>query len=305
VYHSHIACIKDGSLIWYRPIEGRYINVLLCNDGNLVAFTRYESRIYKINPVNGDIIWEKDLMTSGKPVSNIYWCSIDNKNNITAAGINHLEFQGIRMTQLSASGDEIWAVQYSRWTGEDEIPGAIITDESNNIYFTAMKEYELSPSYIVKFSSAGEPIWEYQMDHISNNFSYLFLSHSDHNGLFFGGLLYDDSLNSNSLIMKLSETINLVENDNTPIPKLPILYQNYPNPFNPSTHVDYEINEYSHVTLKLYDIIGNEIAVLVNEEKYPGRYSVQFNVGNLSSGVYLYKLQAGNKTIVKNMLVIK
>jgi len=83
------------------------------------------------------------------------------------------------------------------------------------------------------------------------------------------------------------------------------LSQNYPNPFNPLTNIDYEIKELSLVIIKVYDILGREAAVLVNEEKSPGKYSVQFNASHLSSGVYFYKLTSGGNTVVKNMLLLK
>jgi len=83
------------------------------------------------------------------------------------------------------------------------------------------------------------------------------------------------------------------------------LYQNYPNPFNPSTSIEYSVPSNEYVSLKVYDILGNEIATLVNEQKSAGNYTVNFNAGNLASGMYLYKLQAGNFTSVKKMLVVK
>ncbi|MAT58266.1 MAG: hypothetical protein CMF23_09870 [Ignavibacteriae bacterium] len=83
------------------------------------------------------------------------------------------------------------------------------------------------------------------------------------------------------------------------------LYQNYPNPFNPTTSIEYSVPSNEYVSLKVYDILGNEIASLVNEQKSAGNYSVNFNAGSLTSGMYLYKLQAGNFTSVKKMLFVK
>jgi len=90
-----------------------------------------------------------------------------------------------------------------------------------------------------------------------------------------------------------------------PIPDQVKLFQNYPNPFNPSTNIEFEINEYSLVSLRVYDILGNAVANLINEEKHPGRYSVRFNRDRLSSGVYFYKLSAGGKTQVKKMILLQ
>jgi len=77
------------------------------------------------------------------------------------------------------------------------------------------------------------------------------------------------------------------------------LEQNYPNPFNPSTKIDYSIPEAGNVELKVYDILGNEVATLVNEYQQEGKYEVEFNshsgeVRNLTSGVYIYSLRVGN-----------
>ena len=70
------------------------------------------------------------------------------------------------------------------------------------------------------------------------------------------------------------------------------LYNNYPNPFNPSTKIFYSLPEKSHVMLKIYDMIGNEISELVNEDKSAGNYSIDFNASNLASGIYFYSLEA-------------
>ena len=72
------------------------------------------------------------------------------------------------------------------------------------------------------------------------------------------------------------------------------LYQNYPNPFNPSTKISYRISELSFVTLKIYDVLGNELATLVNEEKPMGNYEVEFDADELPSGIYFYQLISGN-----------
>ena len=88
------------------------------------------------------------------------------------------------------------------------------------------------------------------------------------------------------------------------------LYDNFPNPFNPTTTIKYQIPELSFVTIKVYDVLGNEIATLVNEKKSTGTYEVEFSshsgsVRNLPSGVYLYKLQAGDFVQIKKMILMK
>ena len=83
------------------------------------------------------------------------------------------------------------------------------------------------------------------------------------------------------------------------------LTQNYPNPFNPTTTIKYRIPELSLVTLKVYDVLGNEIAILVNEEKPAGTYEINWNGSKYPSGIYFYRLQAGSFIETKKMVLIK
>ena len=83
------------------------------------------------------------------------------------------------------------------------------------------------------------------------------------------------------------------------------LEQNYPNPFNPVTAIKYTVPKQNLVKLVVYDIIGREVVTLVNEVKQPGNYSVSFDASNLASGVYFYRMAAGDFTDVKKMVLIK
>jgi hypothetical protein len=83
------------------------------------------------------------------------------------------------------------------------------------------------------------------------------------------------------------------------------LSQNYPNPFNPTTSIQYAIGSRQFVSLKVYDVLGNEVASLVAEEKEPGRYDVGFNAARLASGVYIYRLETESFTATKRMTLLK
>ncbi|HZW40363.1 MAG TPA: T9SS type A sorting domain-containing protein [Ignavibacteriaceae bacterium] len=84
-----------------------------------------------------------------------------------------------------------------------------------------------------------------------------------------------------------------------------LLVQNYPNPFNPTTTISYSLPSNGFTTLKVYDMLGNEVATLVNEDKQFGNYVVEFNASNLSSGVYFYSLTSGSFTMNKKMILMK
>ena len=83
------------------------------------------------------------------------------------------------------------------------------------------------------------------------------------------------------------------------------LLQNYPNPFNPTTEIKFSIAKSGLVTLKVYDILGREVATLVNRELNTGNFTVRFNASNLASGTYIYHLSAGDVQISKKMVLLK
>jgi len=96
--------------------------------------------------------------------------------------------------------------------------------------------------------------------------------------------------------------------ENTPSTNVPdkfSLSQNYPNPFNPVTKIEFTLPKQTAVIIKIFDVLGREIRTLVNDVKPAGYYSVDFNASELSSGVYYYKIEAGNFTDVKKMTIIK
>jgi len=103
-------------------------------------------------------------------------------------------------------------------------------------------------------------------------------------------------------------TIDIISSVNENSGKLPSefsLYQNYPNPFNPETSIKYAVPQTSMVSIKLYDLTGQEVVTLISEVKEAGIYEINFDAGNLSSGVYLYRMIAGDFTSVKKLNVLK
>ncbi len=104
-------------------------------------------------------------------------------------------------------------------------------------------------------------------------------------------------INLNFAILDIQDEILLPEDI--------VLYQNYPNPFNPSTNITFMTPSQTFISLKIYDILGNEIATLVNEQKPTGVYTVGFNGSKFASGVYFYKLQVGTTARIRKMLLIE
>ncbi len=101
------------------------------------------------------------------------------------------------------------------------------------------------------------------------------------------------------------ELVDGVKKSGSLIPTVYQLYSNYPNPFNPSTMIKYDLPKDSKVVLKLYDVVGREVATLVNGKQTAGSYEVQFNASNLASGVYFFRITAGDYIKTQKMVLLK
>ena len=110
-------------------------------------------------------------------------------------------------------------------------------------------------------------------------------------------------LDNQNIIAK--RAINQISFKSAAVIKEYALAQNYPNPFNPTTTITYQLPKSGSVTLKIFDILGNEVKTLVNEQKEMGRYTVQFDASSLASGMYVYQLRANDYTSTKKMMLLK
>ncbi|MGD0338143.1 MAG: FG-GAP-like repeat-containing protein [Bacteroidota bacterium] len=110
-----------------------------------------------------------------------------------------------------------------------------------------------------------------------------------------------------NIISLLRNTVGTVgvESDGQTLPTHFSLMQNYPNPFNPTTTINYQLPSRSHVTLKVFDILGRDVATLVAEEKAPGRYTATWNAADLAGGVYFYKMSAGSFSETKKLILLR
>jgi len=134
------------------------------------------------------------------------------------------------------------------------------------------------------------------------------------NSIFFVNPTTGYAFNGNSIIKTTNGGSVFVNNISTDIPAGYKLFQNYPNPFNPSTNIKYQISGLSSphvlggdfILLKVFDLLGKEIATLVNEKQSPGTYEISFDAGNLSTGIYFYTLEVDGKRIdMKKMVLLK
>jgi len=106
-------------------------------------------------------------------------------------------------------------------------------------------------------------------------------------------------------VSNIQRTYTSVDNNKGALPTIFVLSQNYPNPFNPSTTINYSVPKLGLITINVYNVLGQELATLVNEEKPVGNYKVEFNANKLATGIYYYRIQAGSFVETKKMVLLK
>ena len=137
---------------------------------------------------------------------------------------------------------------------------------------------------------------EYWIDQITDSIGITFSQIEPGFQLYLAGAVVDNK--------KYGIITNVIEIKNE-VPKTFKLFQNYPNPFNPNTTIKYSIPKDGRVTLKIYNILGAEVASIINEYKTMGIYEVKFNASSLPSGIYFYKLSIEQYTSIKKMIFLK
>ena len=188
---------------------------------------------------------------------------------------------------LAEVGDTIYSNYYTRYMGNFAI---FLSEKNVNIFNKTvsnriyMSENVLEyPAYIL---TQGFGLTSYSFEY---DFGY---TTDTLKGAIINGVVYGDT------------TITGIK-EQKKIPQQFKLFQNYPNPFNPTTAISYRLSAYSHVSLKIYDVLGREVKTLVNENQAAGEHKTEWNAENVACGVYFYRIRAGEFVSTKKMLLIK
>jgi len=251
------------------------------SDGWLVAAPQYLLDVGSImKTTNGGKTWfyNKKWGLIGQSI-----CFLDSLNGYIAGYIAPQLYGCIYKT---TDGGGTWAMQYF----SDFIP--------ENIFFSNHQDGWAvgDGGYILHTTDGGENWKKYDSPTTSNLFN-IFMFNNGSSGYILG---------RNATLLKYSN-ISSTTNDIVKLSTDYYLLQNYPNPFNPTTTISYQLPKAGHVSLKIYDVLGKEVAELVNEWKETGSYNYELGIRNyeLPSGVYFYQLRAWNFTDTKKFILLK
>ncbi len=252
------------------------------------------------NWANGDPVDWYTLDILGDAVSQ----SSERHSGLSAAKLQIIDFSGSPIPPILTSGNFIFSQKYASLTGYYKfVPQnnktivslfIIIFDGSNVVGSGSWETGDAMPN----FSPFTAPLTYIEGSTPDSAYIQVVVVDTSDEGS--GGIgsyaLIDD--------LSLEGTVGINDEDNNTI-QIFKLSQNYPNPFNPNTIINYSLEKSSQVSLKVYDALGNEVAALVDEFKPAGYYEVNFNASRLSSGIYFYKLTAGNFSEVKKMTLLR
>ncbi len=309
---------SSGTLQWYK-IFGRVdevdmaISIENAFGGGFVFISEYDSlgmHLLKLIKINDSGNYEWSNIYTATPYDADEWGEIrkTNDNHYVICGEDFGDFFLMKITE---SGDIVWYHTYGFETYEESAMSVYQTDD-NGYIMCGNKTPDYDPDhiiYVVKTDENGQEQWSKLIDYNTFGCKVEKVEQTNDGGyVMFGQARLEDGGMDHLLLVKLGGVTD-VETDFFN-PEEFELYQNYPNPFNPSTKISWQSPAGSWQSLKVYDLLGNEVATLVNKYKPAGTYEVEFNshsvnVRDLPSGVYFYQLKAGDFTQTRKMILMK
>jgi len=211
------------------------------------------------------------------------------------------------LIKTNSRGDTLWIKTYGG-SGYDDASSVRQTLEGGYIIAGSTSSFGPLPEdvYLIKADHRGDTLWTRTFGGIDVDIGAAVRQTSD-GGYIVAGVTYNSSGLGDVYLIKTNANgiVSVRELNDGNIPTSFRLDQNYPNPFNPSTKIKYSIPRSSQVVIEIFDIIGNEIEKLVNEEKTAGTYELTWYAEGLPSGVYFYQLKAGDFIQTKKMVLMK
>ncbi|WP_304132313.1 T9SS type A sorting domain-containing protein [Ignavibacterium album] len=315
---------SSGNLLWTQSIKGSDEDVakdIRQNSNNEYLITGFTKSFGAGNSdvwlicVNssGSILWNK---TFGGPDEESGEAIVSTTDGGCAiAGYKYSDITNdidVLLIRTNSSGDTLWTKTYGNADTIEAGYGLAKTDDGGFIITgTVATLFPLTQNLLViRTDSLGNVIWTKTIEKDGYSTGYC-IRKSNNNGFIICGEIYPTNRTDSDILavyLDREQVTDVFEESATPLQGFELM-QNYPNPFNPTTKISWQSPVSSHQSLKVYDVLGNEVATLVDEFREAGSYEVEFQsaVGNrqLASGVYFYRLQAGNYLETKKMILIK
>lgn len=294
----------QANVVKVDPAGNAYITGFVDN-----AASSYDFFTVKVNP-DGVTQWTATYNGQGNLGDFPTAMTIDNSGNVYVTGkstgtafINDSNYATIK---YNSQGVQQWVAIYKNSNSSVDVARSIVLDDLGNVYVTGGSTSSTMNDYTtIKYKNSGVQEWVLKYNGPSNNddFSNVVTVDANHN-VYVTGRSYAAATNFDFVTVKYSIPAGITHNGNK-IPDRFSLEQNYPNPFNPNTVISFSLPKESTVKLTIFDMSGREVSELINSTLTAGNYKINFDGNGVSSGIYFYRLNAGEFTATKKMILIK
>ena len=296
---------RDLSSSIYRTTDGGFII-----SGNTESFSAGDFDAWLIRTdSDGDLIWTKTYGSTDRDIASDVKQTDDGGFIICGQteSFGHVNnYNDAWLIKTDYNGDTLWT---KTWGG-DTHDGALSVVQTSDGGYVWTGYLDISTFnqdlWVLKTDGSGNTLWSKTYGGTFNNIGRSINKNSD-GSLIIAGDYYSEVTNTrDAWLLNVDPDISDVErNDEVPIPETIILEQNYPNPFNPSTTIEFGIPESQFVTLAVYNLLGEQLDLIVNENLSAGSYRVRWDANNFPSGIYIYKLCAGKFSQSNKMILLK
>lgn len=297
-------------LTWEAFLNASSPSTICANrENDLVVITQGGGTTAKYSS-NGQLQWYRNSQNSNPSIMIPTGLAIDSRDGIIVSGygcgIGCFDYMTIWYDE---DGNVVHHQTYNSPDTLRDFCMAMAIDRDDNVYLTGKSASGYSDGKIVtlRYDSSANEIWEATYSSGPNATDEgLFIAVDNSGSVYVGG----SSVTSNgfdylALKYRQKEGTGIIAAPTNSVPKGYVLYQNFPNPFNPTTTIRYSLPTSAFVSLKLFGVLGNEIATLIDGLQRAGSHSIEFDATDLASGVYFYRLQAGGFNDTKKLILLK
>ena len=235
--------------------------------------------------------------------------AVDASGNVYVTGFSEsaTTMNDIVTIKYNSAGAQQWLQRYNGADNLSDNGNAIAVDASGNVYITGYTVSTASSSdYLtIRYNSAGVQQWLQKYngaENMSDAANSILVDNT--NNVYITGSSSSAATQDDIVTIKYAQSVGITSISST-IPDGFKLSQNYPNPFNPTTKIKFDVAKESFVSLKIYNSLGNEVAVLANNKLAVGTYETDWNAASFPSGIYYARINAGGFTDVKKMMLVK
>jgi len=312
---------SNGDSLWFKTFGGVYNDVAFSgqqtsdNGYIIVGYNQHtgfeNSDIWLVKTDSyGDTLWTK---TFGGEFNELpYSAQQTSDDGYIITGYTYSYGEGnsdVWLIKTDSNGDSLWTKTFG---GSSNEAGQSVIETSDNGLIVCGYSFSFSPLgdediWLIKTDSDGNTAWMNTLIGSDNEIGFSIDQTTDDGFIITGSIQQSGNNDRDLLLLRVNADgqISGIENFGLQTVSSFELEQNYPNPFNPITTIKYAIGSKQYASLKVYDVLGNEIATLVNEEKSAGTYTVNFNAVNLPSGIYFYRMKAGSFSDTKKFILMK